>query len=157
MFGLNRIIVLLREIIFLLRELRDILRRKAKSATLVVRPSHWDEEEWQVFQSLLKKGIRYMSATIQVGGTATAVYKEWTGPNGTGDEIAPVAHPSFSSSDVNVATVDGDGVVTGVGAGSVTITATDPGNALSASDTTEVQGPPPPPVAQSATLVVTAN
>ena len=98
-----------------------------------------------------------MPATLQVGGTATAVYKEWTGPDGTGDEIAPLSAPSFSTSDPAVATVDGNGLVTGVGAGSATISGTDHLNSLSASDTVTVEGPPPPPVAVSATLVVTAN
>lgn len=153
----REVIFQLREIVSFLREIRDILRRRAKSATLIIRPEVWDEEEFQVYQYLSEKGRRFMPATIQVGKTATAVYKEFTGPNGTGDEIAPLAAPSFSSSDPNVATVDGNGLVTGMGAGTATITGTDHLNSLSASDTVEVQGPPPPPVAQSATLTVTAN
>lgn len=154
---LNRTLKALEDLVTLLREIRDILRRRARSATLVIHPTHWDEEEWMIFEFLSEKGRRFMPATIQVGATATAVYKEWTGPNGTGDEIAPLAAPSFDSSDVIVATVDGNGLVTGVAAGTATITGTDHNNNLSGSDTVTVEGPPPPPVAQSATLVVTAN
>src|ERR1700739_3808967 len=97
-----------------------------------------------------------MPATLAVGKTATAVFKEFTGPNGTGSEIAPIGPVSFTSSDPTIATVDSaSGLVTAVAAGTVTITATDAGNSLTASDSASVTAPVP--VAVSATLVITPN
>lgn len=130
--------------------IRDILRPRARSATLNV-------VECRTSWINHLGGLHRMPATIKVGGTATAVYKEWTGPDGTGSEIPPLSAPSFSSSDPTVASVDGNGLVTGVGAGSATITGTDHLNSLSGTDTVTVEAPPPPPTAVSATLVVTAN
>jgi len=95
-----------------------------------------------------------LPAQLNVGQTATAVFKEFTGPNGTGAEIAPIGPVSFSSSDSTIATVDtSTGLVTAVAPGTATITATDSGNGLSASDSVSDQ----PLVAVSATLVITAN
>ncbi len=110
-------------------------------------------------------GGQDMPATIVVGGAgAVAVFTEFTGTNGTGSIIAPISTPAFSSSDSTIATVDQLGNVVAVAPGTATITATDSGNNLTASDTVTVQAaapppppPPPPPTAQSATLVVTAN
>ena len=115
--------------------------------------------------AFLKIGGCRMPATITVGGKgAVAVFTEFTGLNGTGSTIAPVSTPVFSSSDETVATIDQLGNVVAVAAGTATISATDPGNNLTASDTVTVEAaapppppPPPPPTAQSATLVVTAN
>jgi len=112
---------------------------KAVSATLQIEDS---------------KGNRIMPATLAVGATATAVFQEWSGPNGTGVKVAPIGAVSFSSSDPTIATVDpASGLVTAVGPGTATITGTDAGNGLSASDSVSDT----PLVAQSATLVVTAN
>src|ERR1700734_1696316 len=43
------------------------------------------------------KGELKMPATIQVGQTATATYLEWSGPNGTGTQLAPTGTVSYSS------------------------------------------------------------
>lgn len=133
------------------RKLNAILRRlgiliaeeeeenAAKSAKLVISDS---------------KGNRLMPATLQVGQTATAVLKEFTGLNGSGVEIAPVGPVSFSSSDAAIATVDPtSGLVTAVGPGTATITGLDSGNGLSASDVVSDT----PVVAQSAVLTLTVN
>jgi len=97
-----------------------------------------------------------MPATIVVGQTATAVYTEWSGPNGTGTALPDAGPVTFASSDPTNAPVDpSTGIVTGVGATTATITGTDATNGLSASDTVTVTAAPV--VAQSATLVVTAN
>ena len=94
-----------------------------------------------------------MPATLTIGQTATAVFKEFSGPNGTGVVVAPVGAVTFVSSDPTIATVDPAGIVTAVAAGAATITATDAGNNLSASDSVSDT----PLTAQSATLTITAN
>ena len=97
-----------------------------------------------------------MPATIVVGQTATAVYTEWSGPNGTGTALPDAGPVTFASSDPTNAPVDpSTGIVTGVGATTATITGTDATNGLNASDTVTVAAAPV--VAQSATLVLTAN
>lgn len=97
-------------------------------------------------------GGNEMPADILIGGTATAVLHEWTGPGGTGMEVAPIGPVTYASSDATIATVDpNSGVVTGVGPGVATITGTDAGNSLNAADTVTVSVP----VAVSATLVIT--
>lgn len=94
-----------------------------------------------------------MPAQLQIGQTAQASYFEWTGPNGTGSQIPPAAPPAWVSSNPAIATVDPvSGLVTAVAAGTATITGTDAVNGLSGSDTVSDQ----PPVAVSATVVVTA-
>lgn len=98
------------------------------------------------------KGKILMPATLQVGKTATALLHEWTGPNGTGSELPPVGPVSYASSDPNVATVDPtSGLITAVAPGVATITGTDTGNGLNASDVVSDT----PVTAQSATLVIT--
>lgn len=98
-----------------------------------------------------------MPATILVGGTASSLFQEWTGPNGTGTVVPNAGAIQYTSDNPAVATVDpSSGVVTGVSAGSANITGTDPANSLSASDSVTVNTPPPPP-AVSATLTLTAN
>jgi hypothetical protein len=98
------------------------------------------------------KGKDHM-ATIVVGKTAQAVWQEWSGPNGTGDKLAPAGPVSFTSSDSTIATVDAtSGLITGMAIGSATISGTDSTNNLSASDTVTVVE-----VAQSATLTVVPN
>jgi len=100
------------------------------------------------------EGNILMPATLAVGATATAVFTEWSGLNGTGAKLPPVGAVSFASSDATIATVDpASGLVTAVGPGTATITGTDAGNGLTASDVVSDT----PLVAQSATLVVTAN
>jgi hypothetical protein len=89
-----------------------------------------------------------MPATIQVGGTATFTFTEFTGPTGSGSQVAPtdpaavsvqsssavatVAIPVVLSSGVITATV------TGVSAGVATIVGTDPASGLAAQDTLTV-------------------
>ncbi len=93
-----------------------------------------------------------MPATLPVGGTATAVLHEFAGLNGTGAELAPVGPVSYTSSDSSIATVDSaSGLITAVAPGVATITGTDAGNGLTASDSVSDT----PLVAQSATLVIT--
>ena len=130
------------KILELLYEIRDILRPR-KSATLTIATKHRRKDS--------------MPASILVGKTATAVYKEFDGPNGTGNELPPAGTPNFSSSDPTVATVDSTGKITGVHPGSAVITGSDPANGLSASDTVSVSQAPPSPTAQSATLTITAD
>lgn len=95
-----------------------------------------------------------MPATLKVGQTATALLVEFDGPNGTGNQVPPVGPVSYSSSDPSIATVDpSSGLITAVAPGTVTITGTDSGNSLSASDTATVSAP----LAQSAVLTITPN
>ena len=94
-----------------------------------------------------------MPASIVVGKTATSTWQEWSGPNGTGDKLPPAGPVTYASSDATIATVDANtGVVTGVAAGTATITGTDGTNSLTASDTVTVTAE----VAVSATLTLTA-
>ena len=103
--------------------------------------------------TLTLRGIT-MPVTMQIGQTATAVLHEFTGPNGTGTELPPIGPVAYTSSDPSVASVDmASGVVTAVAPGTATITGTDGGNSLSASDSVTVATP----VAVSATLVITPN
>jgi uncharacterized protein YjdB len=95
-----------------------------------------------------------MSATIHVNGNgASSVFTEFDQPGGTGNKVPPIGPVVFASSDPSMATVDQSGNVAAGSPGTVTITATDQGNGLSASDTVVVTAD----VAVSATLVVTAN
>jgi uncharacterized protein YjdB len=95
-----------------------------------------------------------MPATLQVGQTATAVFTEFSGLNGTGVVVAPIGPVVFSSSDPSIATVDpASGLVTAVAPGAATITGTDQGNGLTASDSVSDT----PLVAASATLVISPN
>lgn len=93
-----------------------------------------------------------MPATLQVAQKATSTFKEWSQPLAGGVEVQPVGPVTFVSSAPTVATVDASGNVLAVAVGQATITATDTGNQLSASDTVSVV--PNTVVAQSATLVV---
>lgn len=140
MFELEEIRELLHSILVVLRDIRKELKPKhAESAQLYIKDA---------------KGNRLMPATLAVGKTATAVLHEFDGPNGTGNELPPVGPVSYSSSDPSIATVDPtSGLITAVAPGTVTITGTDAGNGLSASDTVSDSAP----VAQSATLVITPN
>src|SRR5208282_204866 len=105
-------------------------------------------------ETLFLVGAKPMPATILVGGTASSLFQEWTGPSGTGTVVPPAGAPAFTSSNPAVATVDpASGLATGVSAGTAVITGTDPVNNLSASDTLIVNNLP----AVSATEVLTAN
>jgi uncharacterized protein YjdB len=98
-----------------------------------------------------------MPATIIVGGNgALASFQEWSGPSGTGSQVPPVGPVTFASDNPAVATVDESGNVAAVAPGTANISALDAGNGLTASDVVTVSAAPPPP-AQSATLVLTAN
>ncbi len=96
-----------------------------------------------------------MPVTIHVTSTGfSSNFQEWTGASGTGANVKPIGPVSFVSSDATIATVDpATGVGGGVAPGIATITATDVGNGLSASDTVTVIADP----AVSATLALTAN
>lgn len=132
--ALERIAEELHDIAWLLRY---SLGRRAKFATLVIRDL---------------KGHRLMQATLPVGKTATAVLHEFVTPGGA--EVAPIGPVSYASSDPAIATVDpASGLITAVAAGVATITGTDAGNGLSASDS--VTDTPIP--ATVATLVITPN
>ena len=102
-----------------------------------------------------------MPASVQVGGTATFTFEEFTGAGGTGSQVAPtdVAAITVTSSQTATATVatptaNSAGIVTakctGVAVGTVTITGTDPANGLTASDTLTVTA-----VVASATGILT--
>jgi hypothetical protein len=81
-------------------------------------------------------------------------FQEWTGPNGSGVNVKPIGPVSYVSSDPTIATVDpATGVGASAGVGTATITGTDAGNSLTASDTVTVIADP----AVSATLGLTAN
>ena len=101
-----------------------------------------------------QNGDPLMPATIVVGGNgAKAVFTEFSGPGGTGSPVPPVGTVGFTNDNPSVATVDANGNCTAVGPGTTTVTGTDSGNGLTASDALTVT----PAVAQSATLVLTAN
>lgn len=122
----------------LLHTLIGILNpRKAKSATLNIGES--------------------MPATIQLNGSgfsaAPPAFLEFDGPNGTGNQVAPIGPLSYASDNSAVATVDPNtGAGTAVSVGSANITVTDTGNGLSASDVITVTD-----TAVSATLNLIAN
>lgn len=100
-------------------------------------------------------GVDEMPASIALNGKgAQAVFTEFAGLNETGAVVPPVTPVAYSSSDVTIATVDpASGAVTAVAVGTATISGTDSGSNLSASDTITVT----PAVALSASLVLTAN
>ena len=89
--------------------------------------------------------------TIEVGGTKQFAAKASTSD---GTEIPDVEF-TWSSSDEMVATVDSDGLATGVGAGEAMITAT--ADSVSGTATLTVAEPPPPePVVSTVTVSPTA-
>jgi hypothetical protein len=96
-----------------------------------------------------------MPVTIHLTGKgASSNFQEWTGPNGTGVNVKPIGPVTFTSSDATIATVDpATGAVSAVAVGTATITATDAGNSLTASDAVTVIAD----AAVSATLALTAN
>ena len=147
-----------------LEVVRKLLKPKvAKSASLKLFENELQEyfSDKIIIRDIVEFILRslQMPATIIVGGNgAKALFTEYTGLNGSGDVIAPLGPVQYASSDANVATVDSNGNVLAVGAGSCSISAKDTVNGLSASDTLTVQPQvAPPPVAQSATLVLSAN
>jgi len=87
------------------------------------------------------------SASVGVGGNTTlqATVKDQNGTVMSGQAI------TWSTSDAAVATVNSSGVVTGVGAGSATITATCAGKS-GTSAITVTAAPPPPPVVTTVTV-----
>lgn len=103
--------------------------------------------------SLSIKGDSTMPATLLVGQSATAIWQEFSGPNGTGDKLPPAGAVTFSVDNAAVATVDpSSGAIMAVAIGTATISGTDAANSLTASDTVTVTE-----TAQSATLTVTPN
>jgi hypothetical protein len=118
-------------------EIIHILNRP-QSATLRLQPN----------QPVLVGGA--MPKTIPIGGTASSVFQEWSGPNGTG-QVVPDAGPiAYSSDNTAVATVDSNtGFATGVGAGTANISGKDTVDNLVGSDVLTVT---PPPVSATLTL-----
>ena len=97
-----------------------------------------------------------MPATILVGKTATSLFQEWTGPNGTGTVVPNAGTIAYTSNNTAVASVDPvSGIATGVSIGVAVIVGTDPVNSLTANDTLTVTAPASGAV--SATLSLTAN
>jgi hypothetical protein len=97
-----------------------------------------------------------MPATLTVGQTAVAKLHEFAGVGGTGVELNPIGPVTYSSSDATIATVDPvSGMITAIAPGTATISGSDAGNSLSASDTASVIAAVPKAV--SATLVITPN
>ena len=95
-----------------------------------------------------------MPATIHVNGNgAVAAFTEFDGAAGTGNMVPPIGPVTFASDNTAVATVDANGNVAAISAGTANISATDAGNSLTASDVLTVTAAP----AVSATLVLTAN
>ena len=91
-----------------------------------------------------------MPKTIAPGGTATSLFQEWTGPNGTGTVVPNAGPIAYSSDNTAVATVDpATGIATGVADGTANISGKDSVNNLTASDVLTVQSP-----AVSATLTL---
>jgi len=87
------------------------------------------------------------SVSVAVGANSTlqATVKDQSGNVMTGQTV------TWSSNNTGVATVNSSGVVTGVAAGSATITATSSGKS-GTSAITVTAGPPPPPVATTVTV-----
>lgn len=93
-----------------------------------------------------------MPAQLKIGDTATAVLHEFVSSGGA--ELAPIGAVTYVTSDATIATVDpNSGLVTAIAAGIATITGTDSGNSLSASDSVSDQAL----TATVATLVITPN
>jgi hypothetical protein len=98
-----------------------------------------------------------MPLTIVVGQQFQAVFTEFSGPNGTGSIVPPVAVPSFASDTTGVATIDPvSGLGVGVSAGTANISGADSGDSLVASDVLTVQAASPTG-AVSATITLTAG
>ena len=118
------------------------------------------EDLVEIFRPRLSSTLTYLRrkgadnlATILVGKTASPVYQEWSGPNGTGDKLPPAGNVSYASSDSTVVSVDpASGAATGVALGSAQVTATDAANGLQATATINVTE-----TAASATLDYTPN
>ena len=81
------------------------------------------------------------STSVPIGSTVqlTATTKDATGQTLTGRVI------TWSSADINLATVNGTGLVAGVAAGTVAVTATSEGKSTPAQITVTAPLPPPPP------------
>lgn len=133
-----------------------ILHRRLDSIERLLLEILRERRHRAISATLTIKGGTMSDVTVIVGQTATAVFQEFDGPDGSGNVVAPVGAVTYSSSDDSIATVDpSSGLITAVAAGTVTISATDAGNGLSAS--APLIDNPVAPVAQSATLTITAN
>jgi Big-like domain-containing protein len=109
---------------------------------------------WATLTFINLKGDPLMPATIHIDGNgAKAVFTEFDQPGGTGNQVPPIGPVVFSSDNPAVATVDQNGNVAAVAAGTANISAIDQGNDLTASDAITVTAD----VAVSATMVLTAN
>ncbi|MGC2658836.1 MAG: hypothetical protein WA324_12835 [Bryobacteraceae bacterium] len=73
------------------------------------------------------------SCTIDTLPGAVA-FLEFDGPNGTGGQVAPIGPLTYATADATTATVDANGNVTQLKAGTVVLTTSD-SNGLTASDT----------------------
>lgn len=92
-----------------------------------------------------------LSVALNSNG-AKAVFMEFDGLNGSGKPVDPIGPVVFTSDNPAVATANPDGSLVLVGVGTATISATDGGNSLSASDVLTVTAP----MAKSATLTLQA-
>lgn len=92
-----------------------------------------------------------LSVALNSNG-AKAVFKEFDGPNGTGNEVAPIGPLVLTSDNPAVAVVNPDGTITLVGVGTANFTEVDSANQLQGSDVLTVT----PAMAKSATLTLVA-
>lgn len=131
--------------------LRELFERLVRALERIAAALHCTDFRVAILTIQTEKGFLPMSASLVVGKTGTAVLHEFS--NGT--EFTPPGPVAYTSSDPTVATVDmASGLVTAVGPGTCTISGSDSGNGLSASDTLTVTAAPP---VLSATLVITPN
>jgi Bacterial Ig-like domain (group 2) len=122
-----------------LKAIKDCTCKKAVSATLIL---------------LTKRGENTMPLTVPLGTPVVAVFAEWDGPNGTGNQVPDAGPINYTSDNTAVASVDADGNVTGLSAGSANISGVDSVNGLSAQDSvTFTSAPPPPAVSATLTLI----
>lgn len=93
------------------------------------------------------------SSSIAIGGTVALMAKAYNANGGQN----PWVRFTWSSSAPAIAAVSASGLVTGVSAGSATISATTMGNFTIGTATVHVAGPPPPPPGGSETLIAAGD
>jgi len=100
--------------------------------------AEWDTTQWDVYPQNTTTYIGYhennSATSIEIVGDTTLMAEKSTGLSITYDPLDSTREVTWESDDEDVATVDANGVVTGVAEGEVTITATSTSNA-SATDT----------------------
>lgn len=107
----------------ILRELREAVR-----LLRIIACDSMETHRSGVVQFKNSEGENVMDITLLVGQTTVASLVEFSGLNGTGDELPNVGVIDFESSDPTIATVDAQGNVNAIAAGSAEITLTDEGN-----------------------------